>query len=524
MLGKTIGQLYDYCCLHYRDRTAIIHGLQRWSFGQLAERGNRLTNSLRRLGLQKEDRLAVLMPNCPEVLLVDYACAKLGLVRVPLAHYLRPDDVLLMVKETETKVLVYHELFKEIIQTVRKAYGGFQHVLCLSAAGTTGLAGELSFRQLVDEGSPGAVPEAVNENDLYIIAYTGGTTGLPKGVVHNHRTFVASMAMELLDFGIGRDEVFLAFTPLTHASGALVMPVWLRGGRLVILPGFDAKLFLETVQREKVTTSFLVPTVIYTLLDYPDLEKYDTSSLRNLIYGAAPIAPERLKEAIQTFGPIFTQLYGQAEAPMALTALSREEHIIEGNEQLVGRLASCGRPNLAVKLKLVDAQGQEVPLGQSGQIIAQAPNTMIGYFKRPELTAETLKDGWLYTGDVARQDEYGYFYIVDRAKDMIVSGGFNIFPKELEDILHEHPAVAIAAVIGVPDEKWGEAVKAVVVLRPGQKVGEKELIDFCKREKGSLMAPKSVDFSDSLPLTPLGKANKKALRDKYWQGRTRRVS
>jgi fatty-acyl-CoA synthase len=302
------------------------------------------------------------------------------------------------------------------------------------------------------------------------------------------------------------------------------MPVWLRGGRLVILPGFDAKLFLETVQREKVTTSFLVPTVIYTLLDYPDLEKYDTSSLRNLIYGAAPIAPERLKEAIQTFGPIFTQLYGQAEAPMALTALSREEHIIEGNEQLVGRLASCGRPNLAVKLKLVDAQGQEVSLGQSGQIIAQAPNTMIGYFKRPELTAETLKDGWLYTGDVARQDEYGYFYIVDRAKDMIVSGGFNIFPKELEDILHEHPAVAIAAVIGVPDEKWGEAVKAVVVLRPGQNVGEKELIDFCKREKGSLMAPKSVDFSDSLPLTPLGKANKKALRDKYWQGRTRRVS
>jgi fatty-acyl-CoA synthase len=297
----------------------------------------------------------------------------------------------------------------------------------------------------------------------------------------------------------------------------------LRGGSVVILNGFDPAQFLETIQQERVTSAMVVPTMIYALLDYPDRAKYDTSSLRNLLYGAAPIAPERLKEAVQVFGPVFTQIYGQTEAPMALAVLSREEHIVEGEDYLVARLASCGRPTLGTRIKLVDAEGQEVPKGEPGEIVALAPHIMVEYLNRPDLTAETVRDGWLYTGDVARQDEYGYLYIVDRAKDMIVSGGFNVFPKEIEDTLHEHPAVAVAAVVGVPDEKWGEAVKAVIVLKPGKDASEEELIQLCKQKKGSVMAPKSIDFKDGIPLTPLGKPNKKALREVYWEGKGRRV-
>ena len=208
---------------------------------------------------------------------------------------------------------------------------------------------------------------------------------------------------------------------------------------------------------------------------------------------------------------------------MALIAFPRHEHLIEGSEKTLARLASCGRPTLAVKLRLVDENMQDVPLGDAGEIVVQSPNIMLGYWKRPEITAETITNGWLHTGDIGRQDEEGYIYIVDRKKDMIVTGGFNVFPKEIEDALHEHPSVAMAAVIGVPDEKWGEAVKALIKLKPGHRANADEIIGFCKSRKGSLITPKSVDFVESIPLTPLGKPDKKTIRNRYWTGKDRRV-
>lgn len=523
MLGKTIGDLFDYMCLHYRDREAIVSGERRLSFEDLRDNGTRLGNALQGLGFKRGDRLAVLMPNCPEVLFIDFAFSKCGLVRIPLAYYLRVEDMVFMLKETKAVGIIYHQAFGGIVEKIRAEYPDLKHVICLAEDASSVPDGEHFLPELIRKGSAQAIESEVSEDDLYFILFTGGTTGVPKGVVHCHRTMVNSLVMELLDFGISRNEVFLAATPLTHGAGALVPPVMLRGGSVVILSGFDPTQFLETIQQERVTTGMVVPTMIYALLDHPDLEKYDTSSLRNLIYGAAPIAPERLREALEAFGPVFTQIYGQTEAPMALTVLSREEHILEGEEHLVRRLASCGRPTMSTRIKLVDGEGREVPPGEPGEIVAWAPNIMLEYLNRPDLTAETIKDGWLHTGDVARQDEYGYLYIVDRAKDMIVSGGFNVFPKEIEDTLHEHPAVAVAAVVGVPDEKWGEAVKAVVVLKPGKTATEQELIQLCKEKKGSVMSPKSIDFKDSIPLTPLGKANKKALREVYWKGQERRV-
>ena len=305
-------------------------------------------------------------------------------------------------------------------------------------------------------------------------------------------------------------------TPLTHAGGVLLLPVLLRQGTCLILEKFDPKLFLEQTKKEKVTAAFFVPTMIYTLLDYPDLKRYDTHSLCNLIYGAAAIAPERLKQALEVFGPILTQLYGQTEAPMMMCVLPREEHVVADRERERQILSSCGRPTLTTHLRLVDADGRDVAPSEVGEIITRSANVMDGYYKNPEMTAQTLRDGWLYTGDLARQDAQGFVYIVDRTKDMVVSGGFNVYPREVEDVLYEHSAVKGAAVIGVPDDKWGEGVKAIVVLHAGQSVTEAELIEFVKTRKGSVMAPKSVEFWDALPLTNLGKLDKKKIREKCW--------
>jgi fatty-acyl-CoA synthase len=264
--------------------------------------------------------------------------------------------------------------------------------------------------------------------------------------------------------------------------------------------------------------------MIYVLLDYPDLKKYDFRSLRNIIYGASAIAPERLKQALSTFGPIMTQLFGQTEAPMMMSALSREEHVVADPEREREILSSAGRPTFHAEVKLLDENGNEVKRGEPGEVVVRCPNMMHGYFNNPEVTAETIKEGWLHTGDIAKQDQEGFLYIVDRKKDMIVSGGFNIFPREIEDVLFEHAAVKGAAVIGVPHEKWGEEVKAIVVLHEGKRATEEELIKFVKERKGSLVAPKTVEFWDAIPLTNLGKVDKKAMRTKYWVGKERMVS
>ena len=401
---------------------------------------------------------------------------------------------------------------------------GTPHFICVSEDPSSIMEGHLHLQTLIKEHPPEAKKVEIDPEDLVGIYYTGGTTGKPKGVMLSHRAWVYTIIIEMLDLGFGWEEVFLYPTPLTHAGGCLMLPVLLRKGRCVIIDHFDPKLFLETIEKEKVTATFLVPTMIYVLLDYPDLKKYDTTSLRNVIYGASAIAPDRLKQALNTFGPIFSQLFGQTEAPMMISVLSREEHVVEDPEREMQILSSAGRPTFHAQIKIVDDDGNEVKRGDSGEVVVRCANIMTGYFKNPEATAETVKDGWLYTGDIAKQDEEGFLYIVDRKKDMIVSGGFNIFPREIEDVLFEHPAVKGAAAVGVPHKKWGEELKAIVVLHEGKSTTGEELIQFVKDRKGSLMAPKTVEFWDEIPLTNLGKVDKKAIRAKFWEGQERMVS
>lgn len=522
MIGNTIGKLYDRCVEYYPNKIAVVKERQQISYHELKEMAYKLANALLNLGIHKGERVAVLVPNCVEYIICDYALAKCGLVRVPLRERVDTDSNVYVVVETEPSILIYHETLTSKVEEMRPRLNSIKHFVSISEESKVP-PGDLHFNKLIST-EPSTEPQAeVAETDVNAIYYTGGTTGVPKGVVLTNRAWLATIVTEMLELGLGKEDVFAHLAPINHASGMFILPILLRGGTNVLFDGFTPQSFLEAVERDKVTATFVVPTMLNQILDYPDLRKYDFSSLKTVVYGAAPISPERLKKALAIFGPILSQLFGQTEAPMMIAVLPKEDHILRGSAKEEERLASCGRPTVIAQVRLVDDEDNDVPLGEVGEIVVRSPNVMVEYYKKPEMTAETLRNGWLHTGDLARQDEEGYIYIVDRKKDMIISGGVNIFPREIEDILHKHPAVADVAVIGVPDDKWGEAVKAVVTLHPNKSVTAQELIDFCKKAKGSLTSPKSVDFVDSIPLTPLSKHDKKALREKYWKGLARRV-
>ena len=377
------------------------------------------------------------------------------------------------------------------------------------------------------ENQPATRPEvAVNPDDVVMVSATGGTTGLPKGVMNTHRsiqTFCAHYMMGCIYDGNER-PVNLAAAPMTHTAGVLSIPCSARGGTVVVVTKPDPALMLGAIPKYGVTEFFLPPTVIYRLLDIPDLgKKVDFSSLRYLMYGAAPMSVDKLKQAIEVIGPVLMGGYGQTEAPAAISYLRPDEHFTDGKIAADSRLSSVGRPNPLVRVEIMNEDNEIVDQGETGEICVRGDLLMKGYYKAPDKTAETIVDGWLHTGDIGCLDAEGYLHITDRKKDMIISGGFNVFPSEIEQVIWSHPAVQDCAVIGVPDEKWGEAVKAVVELNQGQSVTDEELIALCKQKLGSVKAPKSIDFIEALPRSPVGKVLKKDLRAAYWQNIERKI-
>jgi fatty-acyl-CoA synthase len=354
--------------------------------------------------------------------------------------------------------------------------------------------------------------------DLAMLGYTGGTTGKSKGAMRRHPSAVAMINAVLADFEWPQDTTYLSVAPISHVGGTKLTPTLLRGGRIHLHHGFDPDRILHDIAVERVSVTLLVPTMIYALLDHPGLSGADLSALELLIYGASPMSPTRLGEGLERIGPVFSQLYGQTEC-YPISVLKRADHDLATPELM----ASCGHPCGSVEVQLFDESNSPVGSGEVGEICVRGPQMMDEYFGQPEQTAEAISGGWLHTGDMAYADERGYLYIVDRKKDMIISGGFNVYPREIEDILSADVNVASAAVIGVPDEKWGEAVKAIVVPRHGKTIDPQALIESVKTSKGSVHAPKSVDIVDEIPLTAIGKPDKKVLREKYWQGRDRQV-
>jgi fatty-acyl-CoA synthase len=389
----------------------------------------------------------------------------------------------------------------------------------LKAVFTMGPAGYgVDLLAAIDRAGHASAQSFASLDDLSTLNYTGGTTGKSKGALRYHRENAGAAAAILADFEIPDAARYLTVAPISHVAGTKVLPTLTRGGTVHMLKGFDPEAVLTTIARERINFTLFVPTMIYVLLDHPALNRTDLSSLELVLYGASAMSPSRLVEGIERIGPVFSQLYGQTEC-YPVSVLRKADH----DPKMPELFLSCGFPISACEVKVLDDNDQEVATGEAGEICVRAPHVMAEYWKRPDITAETLKNGWVHTGDIARKDERGYMFILDRKKDMIVSGGFNIFPREVEDVLSQHADVAMVAVVGIPDEKWGEAVTAIVVPREGARPDPDELINLVKTRKGSAHAPKQIQFVKQLPMTGVGKVDKKVLRAGFWSGRNRMV-
>ena len=480
---------------------------ERLTVGDVRDGTSQYIQVFESLGIKPGSRVGLLSSNKPEVLLIANAVQISAAIYVPMHPLGGFKDHLHVVQDSKIDVLIFDaDTYSERAEQLSKEVPG----LTLFSIGESKIAEDLTKTATQFEAKKLIAPR-VNGDDVLRLGYSGGTTGKPKALASVQRTGLATISIMMSEWEWPSHLKFLSCTPLSHAGAAMFLPVLLKGGTMMVLPTFNPEQVLKTIQEEKINCIMLVPTMIYALLDHPEFDKYDLSSLETVFYGASAIAPARLKEAIERIGPVFMQFYGQAEAPMAVSILRKHEHDIDKPD----RLASCGRPVPWLNVALLDSDNRPVPLGEPGEICVRGPLVMNGYRDNPDLTAEAFSGDWLHSGDVAVQDKDGFLRIIDRTKDMIVTGGFNVYPREIEDILAEHPGISQVAVIGVPHKKWGESITALIVKRADQAVDPEELIAMVADRKGSYQAPKSVEFIDEIPLTPVGKPDKKQLKQWY---------
>lgn len=517
-----VGTLFTKSARTFPKRLTIAYGDDEWTYQQANDRINKLANGLTRLGIRKGENVAILLHNCPEFLETLFACFKAGIGTVPINFRLHPRECSFIIDNSEAVAVVLGDDFRDSLYALKHEMPRVKHTLCI----TDPLKGMLQYEDLLKEQSQSFVDVDVERDDLAWLFYTSGTTGQPKGAMLTHHVLMMMTMNFFADMApLGPDDVILHAAPLSHGSGLYSLPNVAKGAANIILHGktFDPKTVFETIQRRKVTNMFMAPAMIKRLVTSPEIDQYDLSSLRCIHYGGAPIYVEDLKAAVRKLGQVLVQLFGQAESPMTISYLRKEEHLLEGTEEEMKRLTSAGIPRTDVEVKIFDENDHELPPGEMGEIVVRGEVVMKGYWRNPKATAETLRSGWLHTGDLGVMDDRGYVYILDRAKDMIISGGENIYSREIEDVILKHPAVHEVAVIGVPDETWGEAIKAIVALKQGQKATQEEIITFCKKHMASFKKPKSVEFIEEIPKNPYGKVLKRELREKYWAGEARRV-
>jgi acyl-CoA synthetase (AMP-forming)/AMP-acid ligase II len=516
-----LGRYVTRSAKYFAGRPAMIFEGKRISYEELDRKTNRLAQGFYALGLEKGDRVAIQAWNRPEIAETEVACYKAGMVRIPINARLSPAETSAILNNAEVKAVLADRQHLEPLLESRQSLETVRHFIDLDGA----FSGVQSLEKFL-AGNRDADPEVeVGTDDLAVITYSSGTTGKLKGIMQSYGNRMAMIRKALMfpEVRIRPGDTLIHVGPITHVSGMLLMPLFFTGGCNLILNRFDLDLLLETIQRERVNYAMVVPAMINFLLAYPKVTQYKFDSLKGIFYGAAPIAPARVEQAIDLFGPILIQGYGMSETTSFVTVLTASEHIaaLKNNP---GRLGSCGRPVFETEVRVVNEKGEEVSPGEMGEITARGPDIMKGYYQDPELTGKTIVNGWIQSGDMAKVDEEGYIYIVDRKTEMIISGGFNIYPSEIEQVLYRHPAVLEACVLGVPDDQWGEAIKAVVVLKKGASATEEALIDYCRGELSSFKKPKSVDFAAELPKNPNGKIARKTVKEKYWAGRERKVN
>jgi fatty-acyl-CoA synthase len=515
---------FDKAAEAYPDRVALIDGHTRLTYRELQTASDCVARAMWAAGLQDEDRVAIFSPNDARVLVCMLALMRAGGAWVPINYRNAADANAEYMNYAETRWLFYHSSFSEQANELRKRVPALRHLICIDAPAN----GDLSLEQLMEKGSTTPENEWAdprgNPERLVGLVPTGGTTGPAKGVRVTSESWGAYTEMAAHYWQCGDiAPVCLSTAPLSHAAGVVAFALFTLGATNVILPRFDAGEVLRHIELHRVTHLFLPPTAFYALLAHPDAHKHDLASLRLLLLAASPVSPDRVKQGVELFGPCVCQSYGQTEAPMLLTWLDRATVAAAAAGDHPERLRSCGKATYGVRLAIMDNEGKLLPPNQPGEIVARGALVTPGYHNLPEATAEIRTFGWHHTGDVGYRDEDGYFYIVDRKKDMIISGGFNVFSGEVEAAIMAIPQVYECAVIGVPHETWGEAVKALVVVRPGASLSEEEVIAHCKKKLGGVKAPKTVEFRAEIPKTPAGKIDRKKLRAPYWQGAERAV-
>ena len=501
----------------YPEKIGVVCGEERWTYGAFVGRIRRLAEALQKRGIGKGDRVAILHQNCHYYLEAYYALALLGAISCPLNYRLSAREVAFILNDTEAKAMIAQPRFAELVTGSLRTLGRELPVYWTEQGKIP--EGGTSVETMMAEVSGEITPAVVSEDDVAQLYYTSGTTGRQKGVMLTHKNVAVHALGTIAELNLTDEDRWIHVAPMFHLADAwATWAITWVGGTHIMVPEFDARKVMALMEKERVTLTNMIPTMLNLMVNDPEIEKHDFSSLRVMLSGGAPIAPEVVRKIMEAFGCDYIQTYGMTETAPYLTMSILKDYLKERPEKERFKFkAATGRPVIFVQLKVIREDGTEVAWNDEevGEIVVKGDSVTPGYWHLPDETAKALKDGWLHTGDLAVVDPEGYVNIVDRKKDMIVTGGENVYSTEVENVLYEHPAILEAAVIGIPDEKWGEAVHACVVLKEGMTATEEEIIAFCKENLARYKAPKSVEFLSALPRTGSGKIYKKGLRDKY---------
>ncbi len=507
-----VGSLLTKAAQSVPGRVAVIYGDLRRSYRETNARADRLASALRGAGISKGDRVAILQHNCPELLESLFGIFKAGAVAVPINARLHPKEYAYIVADSGAKAVIFTEEYADGLASVREEMPEASLFVCIGT--TPPWARE--YEAFLQQGAGTHADVACTADDLAWLFYTSGTTGKPKGamVTHGNLQFMTDHYPREV-YTLRDDDVVMHAGPMTHGSGLWILPIT-AGGATQLIPSsrsFDPEHIFQLIETEKVTKiAFIAPTMITMLINAPASAKYNTSSLRFLGYGGAPMYVEDLKRAVQRFGPVFCQIYGQGESPMTISMLTPQDHAPSDDPEAEKRLASAGRVREDIIVAVLDDQDRELGDEQIGEIAIRGDVVMKGYWNKPEATAEAFKNGWYHTGDLGKRDAGGYIYLLDRKKELIISGGANIYPREVEEVLLLHPGLLEVAVIGIPDRLWGESVMAVVRPRPGVEVTEQELTELCRSHLAGYKKPRFFRFVSDLPKSGYGKILKRELK------------
>lgn len=523
-----LGEFISRSAQYWPQRIALQDEQSSITFKQLDERTNQLANALTNMGVVAGDRVAILAWNRSAIVEVEMTLYKTGMVRVPVNARLSDEEVVQVCEDSQAEVLIADAAHKSAAKLVMERCDSVHMLVmidsekpCVEDIKPTCY---FDYESLISRASKDYPLADIGSEELAVLHYTSGSSGVLKAAMQTFGNRLALLHKMVYRIGLRPDEheVCVHVSPITHVSGKSMLALLSNGSTNIIMPRFDAATVLQTLQDNQVTHVYLVPTMINRILALPNKEDYDLSHLKMVRYGSAPIAPSRLKEAVEFFGPILNQGYGAGEMNSSVTVLTGEDHA-RALQDKPERLASCGRPIFSTQVHIVDEEGNRVPVGEQGELVVKGPDIMAGYWRAPELTEQVLRDGYYHTGDVAYMDEEGYIFLVDRLKDMVVSGGFNVYPNEVERVIYEHPDVYEACVVGIPDIDLGEAVQAVVVRKADTDLDAEQLAEFCRGRLAKFKLPKGITFVEELPKNGNGKIQRREVKETYWQDQQRRV-